>query len=49
MPIFVTLSIWTLLAIVTGIGAIAELSFWQVFECCIVGWLVLQISQRTIG
>ena len=49
MPIFVTLSIWTLLAIVTGIEAIADLGFWQVFECCIFGWLVLQISQRTIG
>ena len=49
MPIFIALSIWTLLAIVTGIEAIADLSFWQVFECCIGGWLVLQISQRTIG
>jgi hypothetical protein len=49
MPIFVILSIWTLLAIVTGIEAIAPLGFWQVFECCIGGWIVLQISQRLLG
>lgn len=49
MPIFVALSVWTLLAIVTGIGAIAGLGSWQVFECCIGGWVVLQISQRLLG
>ncbi|AFZ34099.1 hypothetical protein Sta7437_0492 [Stanieria cyanosphaera PCC 7437] len=49
MPIFVILSIWTLLAIVTGIDAIANLGLWQVFECCIGGWIVLQVSQRLLG
>lgn len=59
MPIFVILSIWTLLAIVTGIEAIAvdcseqssiaHLGLWQVFECCIGGWIVLQVSQRLLG
>jgi hypothetical protein len=49
MPIFVILSIWTLLAIVTGIEAISPLGLWQVFECCIGGWIVLQISQRLLG
>jgi uncharacterized membrane protein len=49
MPIFVILSVWTLLAIVTGISAIADLGLWQVFECCVGGWIVLQISQRLLG
>lgn len=49
MPIFIILSVWTLLAIVTGIDAIAHLGLWQVFECCIGGWIVLQISQRLLG
>ncbi|BAZ44340.1 hypothetical protein NIES4102_13480 [Chondrocystis sp. NIES-4102] len=49
IPIFIVLSIWTLLAIVTGIDAIAQLGVWEVFECCIGGWIVLQISQRLLG
>jgi hypothetical protein len=49
MPISLSLSIWTLLAIVTGIKTIAPLGLWQVFQCCIGGWLVSQISQRIFG
>lgn len=49
MPIFVILSVWMLLAIVTGIEATAHLGLWQVFECCIGGWIVLQLSQRLLG
>ncbi len=49
MPIFIVLSIWTLMAIATGLGAISDLGIWQAFECCLGGWLVLQLSQRVFG
>ena len=49
MPILVVLSIWTLMAIATGLGATSDLGIWQAFECCLGGWLVLQVSQRIIG
>ncbi|MEM8832271.1 MAG: hypothetical protein AAGE96_23410 [Cyanobacteria bacterium P01_G01_bin.19] len=49
MPILIVLSIWTLMAIATGLGAISNLGIWQAFECCLGGWLVLQISQRVFG
>ena len=49
MPILIVLSIWTLMAIATGLGAISDLGIWQAFECCLGGWLVLQISQRIFG
>ena len=49
MPILIVLSIWTLLAIAKGLGAISDLGIWQAFECCLGGWLVLQFSQRVVG
>ena len=49
MPILIVLSIWTLMAIATGLGAISPLGIWQAFECCLGGWLVLQLSQRVFG
>ncbi len=49
MPILIVLSIWTLLAIARGIGAISPLGIWEAFECCLGGWLVLQLSQRIFG
>ena len=49
MPILVILSIWTLMAISNGLGIISNLSIWQAFECCLGGWLVLQVSQRIVG
>ena len=49
MPILVVLSIWTLIAIASGLGAISNLSIWEAFECCLGGWLVLQLSQRVFG
>lgn len=49
MPILIVLSIWTLMAIATGLGVISPLGIWQAFESCLGGWLVLQISQRVIG
>ena len=49
MPILVVLSIWTLMAIATGLGTISNLGIWQAFGCCLGGWLVLQLSQRVVG
>lgn len=49
MPILVILSIWTLMAIATGLGTISHLGIWQAFACCLGGWLVLQLSQRVFG
>ena len=49
MPILVVLSIWALMAIATGLGAISNLGIWQAFGCCLGGWLVLQLSQRVFG
>ena len=49
MPILIALSIWTLIAIVIGLEVITNLGIWQAFECCLGGWLVLQISQRIFG
>ncbi|MEM8718546.1 MAG: hypothetical protein AAGE84_04460 [Cyanobacteria bacterium P01_G01_bin.39] len=49
MPILVILSIWTLMAIAIGLGTISDLEIWQAFECCLGGWLVLQLSQRVFG
>ena len=49
MPILIVLSIWTLMAIAVGLGAISNLGIWQAFECCLGGWLVLQVSQRVFG
>ena len=49
MPILIVLSIWTLMAIATGLGAISHLGLWQAFECCLGGWLVMQVSQRIFG
>jgi hypothetical protein len=52
VPIQVLLSIWTLLAFVTGLrvalgGALG--GTWQALSCGVLGWVVFQIVQRTIG
>ncbi|MGB3669429.1 MAG: hypothetical protein WA783_17790 [Phormidesmis sp.] len=47
--VFVVLSIWTLLAVVVGIGAITTLSLWQSFESAALGWIVIQLLQKTVG
>lgn len=49
MPILIVLSVWTLMAIATGLGTISALGIWDAFQCCLGGWLVLQLSQRIIG
>ena len=48
-PIFVILSIWTLLAVVVGIESITALSRWEAFGSAALGWVMLQLIQKTIG
>ncbi len=47
--VFVLLSIWTLLAVVVGLEAITELGRWAAFESAALGWVVLQLLQKTVG
>ncbi|MGB7084581.1 MAG: hypothetical protein WBD47_03440 [Phormidesmis sp.] len=47
--VFVGLSIWTLLAVVVGVAAIAPISHWEAFESAALGWVVLQLLQKTVG
>lgn len=43
------LTVWSLFAIVTGVQVGLGLTVWQAFVCAGLGWLVLQILQRTVG
>ena len=47
--IFVALSIWTLLAVVVGIESITTLSRWEAFGSAGLGWVVIQLIQKTVG
>jgi hypothetical protein len=49
VPIQVLLSLWALLAFVQGFHTATGFGVWQAFWCSVLGWLVLQILQRTIG
>ena len=49
IPIFVLLSLWSLLAIVTGVSSVLGLPEWQALVCSVLGWLVLQLLERTVG
>ncbi|PMB00661.1 hypothetical protein CEN50_02385 [Fischerella thermalis CCMEE 5268] len=49
VAINVILSIWTLLAFEVGLHAVLDVSVWRAFWCVALGWVVLQILQRTIG
>ncbi len=49
IPIGVLLTLWTLLAEITGIRDITQLTIWGAFACNILGWIIHQVSQRTIG
>ena len=49
IPISVLLSIWTLLGILVGIKATTDLGPWQAMLAAGLGWLVLQLGQRTFG
>lgn len=49
VPIGVVLSIWSLLAFVRGFDVVTGLGRWQILWCAMLGWVVFQIMQRTIG
>ncbi len=49
VPIGVVLSIWSLLSFVRGFDVVTELGRWQTLWCAILGWIIFQIMQRTIG
>ena len=49
MPIYFVLTTWTLVAMNVGMATITPLSYWQAFGCVFLGWLVVQVLQRTIG
>jgi len=47
--IFILLSTWTLLAVVVGIDAISTLELWEAFGSVALGWVVIQLIQKTVG
>lgn len=49
VPIQVLLSIWTLLIFVMGLRVALGAGTWQALSCGVLGWIVFQIVQRTIG
>ena len=49
VPILSVLSIWNLLAMVVGFGAITNLGLGESFGYVAFGWIVLQVLQNTIG
>ncbi|WOD40199.1 CAAX protease [Nodosilinea sp. E11] len=49
MPILNLLSVWHLLAMVVGFGAIANLGLSNAFNYVVLGWVMLQILQTTVG
>ena len=46
---FIGLSIWTLLAVVVGIEVITPLGRWEAFESAVLGWVTVQLLQKTVG
>jgi hypothetical protein len=49
VPISVGLSIWSLLALLVGLSISLRLTIEQAFICGVLGWIVLEVLQRTIG
>lgn len=47
--IFILLSIWTLLAVVVGIDTISTLALWESFGSVALGWIGIQLIQKTVG
>lgn len=48
-PIGLLLSVWSLIAIVRGVHFALGLGGWQALLCVFLGWLLLQVLQRTVG
>lgn len=49
VPIGVGLSIWSLLALLVGLSISLRLTIEQALVCGILGWIFLEVLQRTIG
>ena len=49
VPILILLSLWSLLAVIVGIGVTLGLPLWQALVCSVLGWLMLQLLERTVG
>ncbi|WP_017301861.1 hypothetical protein [Nodosilinea nodulosa] len=49
VPILNLLSVWHLLAMVVGFGAIAHLGIGSAFRYVVLGWILLQLLQNTVG
>ncbi len=49
VPLLRLLSVWTLLAMMLGFSAVADLSWVRAFEAVVVGWIMLQLLQQTVG
>ncbi|MBE9059670.1 hypothetical protein IQ256_01530 [cf. Phormidesmis sp. LEGE 11477] len=47
--VFILLSIWTLLAVVVGIDTISTLALWEAFGSVALGWIGIQLIQKTVG
>ncbi len=48
-PIGLLLSVWSLIAVVRGVQVVTDLNSWQALQCAFLGWLLLQVIQRTVG
>ncbi|MBW4655845.1 MAG: CAAX protease [Kaiparowitsia implicata GSE-PSE-MK54-09C] len=49
VPILTVLSVWHMLAMVVGVGAIANLSINNAFGYVALGWILIQVLQTTVG
>lgn len=49
VPVSITLSIWSFLAFLVGIRATLGLGLVQAFWCGVLGWIVFQALENTIG
>jgi hypothetical protein len=49
MPISVVLSVWSFLSFLVGLRVALEISLEDAFWCAVLGWIVFQALQNTIG
>lgn len=49
VPISIVLSIWSFLTFLIGLKVALGIGTWQAFWCGVLGWIVFQVLQRTIG
>lgn len=48
-PILNILAIWNLLAMVVGMAAVSQLGLGSAFTYVVIGWIMLQVLQQTLG